>query len=171
MTVTEYVAEQTERMAEALAHFIQSTCPDRLDWQPSGENNAETRSALEQVSECIQVNRMMAALLTGTTFTKPAGRWLEMEFDDAEMGIPAACVWRQGRSAVGGTAGRLLGRRRPRDARPLHRAIGDVAERRWRQIATDDRTRAEIGQEAVGRHCRADHDIDGGGSGEAVRRE
>jgi hypothetical protein len=69
MQVTEYVAQQTVRMASTLAHFVQTTHQDRLDWQPIGENAAQTRSALDQVSECIHTNRIVAAVLRGETVT------------------------------------------------------------------------------------------------------
>ncbi len=65
MTVPEYVAEQTERMAEGLAHFVATTPADKLDWKPAIEGSAPTRSALEQVSECVQVNTLIAAILRG----------------------------------------------------------------------------------------------------------
>jgi uncharacterized damage-inducible protein DinB len=65
MTVMEYVAQQTVRMAEALAHFVQTTNQDRLGWQPAAENGSETRSALDQVNECIHTNRLVAAVLRG----------------------------------------------------------------------------------------------------------
>jgi hypothetical protein len=65
MTVPEYMARQTERMADSLAHFIATTPEDRLVWHPSVEGAAPTRSILEQVSECVVVNRMIAALVRG----------------------------------------------------------------------------------------------------------
>jgi hypothetical protein len=66
LTATEYVAKQTERVADALAHFISTTPEDRLAWHVSGENGVKTRSILEQTAECIAVNRHFAALLRGT---------------------------------------------------------------------------------------------------------
>lgn len=65
MTVPEYMARQTERMADSLAHFIATTPEDRLVWHPSIEGSGPTRSILEQVSECVVVNRLIAALLRG----------------------------------------------------------------------------------------------------------
>lgn len=65
MTVPEYVAQQTERIAEGLAHFIATTAEDKLDWKPALEGSAPTRSVLEQVSECVQVNNLIAAVLRG----------------------------------------------------------------------------------------------------------
>ena len=52
-------------MADSFAHFIATTPDDRLVWHPHIEGAAPTRSILEQVSECVGVNRMMAALLRG----------------------------------------------------------------------------------------------------------
>ena len=71
MTVQEYMARQTERMGDSLAHFIASTPEDRLVWHPSLEGSAPTRSILEQVSECVLVNRMLAALLRGGKVEAP----------------------------------------------------------------------------------------------------
>lgn len=65
MTVPDYIARQTERMAESLAHFIATTPDDRLVWHPSIEGGGPTRSILEQTSECVVVNRLIAALIRG----------------------------------------------------------------------------------------------------------
>lgn len=72
MTVPEYIARQTERMADSLAHFIATTPEDRLVWHPSIEGGAPTRSILEQISECVVVNRAIAALLRGAA-APPSG--------------------------------------------------------------------------------------------------
>jgi len=72
MTVAEYVARQTERMAEALAHFMATTPEDRLVWHPTLEGSAPTRSILEQVGECVVVNRLIATVLRGGELP-PAG--------------------------------------------------------------------------------------------------
>ena len=65
MTVAEYMARQTERMADSMAHFISTTPDDKLAWHPACEGSGRTRSILEQTSECVNVNRMIAALLRG----------------------------------------------------------------------------------------------------------
>ncbi len=65
MHVPEYMANQIERTADSLAHFIASTHEDKLHWQPQTEGSAPTRSVLEQVAECVVVNRMIAAGLRG----------------------------------------------------------------------------------------------------------
>lgn len=82
MTVTQYVARQTVRMAEALAHFLQTTPSDRLTWRPAAEGGVSTRTALEQTGECVQVNRMMAAVLRGEKIAPPPGGWPEIAFAD-----------------------------------------------------------------------------------------
>ncbi len=65
MTLQDYVAEQTERVAAALADFAATTAPDRLHWEPTSEGGGQTRSVLNQITECIGVNFRFAALLRG----------------------------------------------------------------------------------------------------------
>ncbi|MBB6050457.1 DinB family protein [Armatimonas rosea] len=67
MTAQELLAEQIELIGDSLAHYIETTAPDRLNWQPQLPSSAPTRSALEQAAECIAVNRAFAALLRGDT--------------------------------------------------------------------------------------------------------
>ncbi len=83
MTVMQYVAQQTIRMAEALAHFIQTSHEDRLTWRPGAEGDAPTRSILEQVGECVQVNHLFAALLRGESISTPSGPRPDITFVDA----------------------------------------------------------------------------------------
>jgi hypothetical protein len=80
MTVPEFVARQTERMAESLAHFIANTPEDKLVWHPKTEAASQTRSALEQIGECVSVNRGLATLLRTGELTLPAGGWPETHF-------------------------------------------------------------------------------------------
>lgn len=65
MTIQDYIAEQTERIAASLAHFVSTTGPARLDWTLSGDGSGQTRSVLDQVAECVAVNGLFAALLRG----------------------------------------------------------------------------------------------------------
>ncbi len=65
MTLQDCIAEQTERVAAALADFAATTAPDRLHWEPTGEGGAKGRSVLDQIAECIGVNFRFAALLRG----------------------------------------------------------------------------------------------------------
>ncbi len=84
MNVPEYVARQTERMAEALAHFIATTPEDKLVWHPKLEGSAPMRSILEQVGECVSVNRYIAALLRGENVTPPSGGWPAIAFANGQ---------------------------------------------------------------------------------------
>lgn len=84
MKAQEYMAEQIEKMGPILAHYVATTAPDKLDWQPSIEGSAPTRSVLEQVGECVAVNRFMAAMLRGEDVKPPAGGWQVPEFADGQ---------------------------------------------------------------------------------------
>lgn len=63
MTVQEFQARKTERIAIALAHFVDSTPADKLDWCPATGDESCTRSVLGVVAECVACNRMIASLL------------------------------------------------------------------------------------------------------------
>ncbi len=65
MRIQDYVADQTERVAESLAFFLDSTIAERRDWKPTAENGEATRSALQQIGECVVVNGYMAKLIRG----------------------------------------------------------------------------------------------------------
>jgi hypothetical protein len=65
MTVQEYIANQTVRMAESMVHFVESTPPDRLTLAPTVEGAAPTRTPLEWVGECVTVNGLIANVLRG----------------------------------------------------------------------------------------------------------
>jgi hypothetical protein len=84
MTVQEFQARRIERIAEALAYFVETTRPERLNWRPEARG-AAIRSVLEQVSECILVNRYFAEMLRGGA---PEPRYRQPEaaisFADAE---------------------------------------------------------------------------------------
>ena len=81
MTIPEYVANQTERVADSLAYFLSVMPAERLNWKPELPGAAPTRSALEQVSECIGVNRLVAKVLRGEVV---AGSHDETEFADGD---------------------------------------------------------------------------------------
>lgn len=74
MTIGEFQAKKIERIAEALAHFVETTREDRLAWEAPGENGAKGRTVLEQASECVVVNRLFAALLRGEPVDAPTAR-------------------------------------------------------------------------------------------------
>jgi len=67
MTVFEFQARRIERIAEAVAHFVDTTDPTRLDWRPPCEGGIQSRSVLDQLAEIIQVNRYFTALLREET--------------------------------------------------------------------------------------------------------
>ncbi|MCS6776554.1 MAG: DinB family protein [Chloroherpetonaceae bacterium] len=80
MNVTDYVARHTERMAENLAHFVATTPDDKLVWHPAVANQAPTRSVLEQISECVNVNRAFATLIRTGKLDTPPGEWPPIHF-------------------------------------------------------------------------------------------
>ena len=85
LTVPEYMAEQTERMGDSLAHFIETSPQEKLNWRPALEGSAPTRSILEQVSECVVVNRLIARLLSeGSPPKMPNPQSPALEFKDAQ---------------------------------------------------------------------------------------
>lgn len=69
MTVSQFQADRIENAGRLLAHFVQSTPPEKRNWVPSVEGAAGLRSVLDMVSECIHVNRMFAALIRGESVT------------------------------------------------------------------------------------------------------
>ena len=83
-TVPEYIARQTERFAETLAHGLETTAEDKRGWRVAVEGSAPTRSALEQVAECVVINRYIAALLRGDVSAPPAGGFPELTFADVQ---------------------------------------------------------------------------------------
>ncbi len=83
MKVTEYLANQTERMAAGLAHFMATTDPEKLNWKPEMPGSEGSRSPLQQVSECVQVNLGMAKLFRGEVYNAPPGAPPDLLFADA----------------------------------------------------------------------------------------
>lgn len=65
MDVFHWQAKLVRRSAHLLAHFLEQTSPDRLNWRPYLPESAEMRSAYDIVFECAKVNRRFAALLSG----------------------------------------------------------------------------------------------------------
>lgn len=64
MTMFEWQAWAIENACESLAFWIEKT-GDKAGWAPKMEGCANTRCALELGSECVNVNKMMAALFRG----------------------------------------------------------------------------------------------------------
>lgn len=65
MTVQEFQARKVLRVAQTLAHFVAATPPDKLDWCPCLDEKSCTRSALDQIAECVACNRYVASLISG----------------------------------------------------------------------------------------------------------
>jgi DinB superfamily len=93
MTAQELLAEQIERIGDSLAHYLETTAPDRLNWQPQLPDSAPTRSALEQAAECIAVNRTFAALLRGdATVSTLADEATPADTAEARTRLQASCA-------------------------------------------------------------------------------
>lgn len=71
MTLFEWQGLMVERAANTLAHFVSQTKPDRLTWKPSADSSSDTRDIMDQVNECIRVNRVTAAILRDETAVPP----------------------------------------------------------------------------------------------------
>jgi hypothetical protein len=85
MTIQNYAADQTERMAASLAHFVATTDPSRLGWELSAEGGGHTRSILDQIAECVVVNRRFAALLRGEPAPAPTPRFTDGQDAQAQI--------------------------------------------------------------------------------------
>lgn len=70
-SVQEFQAGNIERMGQTLAYALEKTREDRRDWKPEVEGAAGVRSALDQMAECITVNKMIALVLRGETPPPP----------------------------------------------------------------------------------------------------
>jgi hypothetical protein len=74
MTIQEFQARKIERIARTVAHFVATTPPDHLEWCPSTCDSSCTRSGLDQVRECVSLNRNFAALLSCDDCDLPESR-------------------------------------------------------------------------------------------------
>jgi hypothetical protein len=82
MTVQEFQARRIERIAQALAFFVETTREDRLNWEPPVDGAGETRGVLEQVEECVIVNGLFTTLLQGGEVDREAARQQRCNFVD-----------------------------------------------------------------------------------------
>jgi hypothetical protein len=71
----DWQAHITERAAESVAHWVETTRPDRLSWCPEIPEAKGLRNLYEQVSECANVNRMAAGLFSGRELPKHEGEY------------------------------------------------------------------------------------------------
>lgn len=65
MTIQEFQARKINRIARTVAYFVATTPADHLEWRPATCDESCTRSVLDQVRECVALNRSFAALLGG----------------------------------------------------------------------------------------------------------
>lgn len=61
----EFQARQAIGAAKNLAHAVKMTQAERLEWEPKCGEESSTRSVLDQVVECVRVNRRIASWLAG----------------------------------------------------------------------------------------------------------
>src|SRR3979409_1081788 len=81
MTIFEWQGSSAERGAGFLAHFVKSTDPDWIDKCPAVDEKSKTRSILDQVAECVTLNRKAAATLAGTALPDEELKFVDV--DDA----------------------------------------------------------------------------------------
>jgi hypothetical protein len=80
MSVIETTATNIETAAQFLGHFLTTTKPEFLHWKPKAEGqDSKTRSAMDVVSECVNVNYRAAAVIKGQPFEE-----VNYEFATAE---------------------------------------------------------------------------------------
>ncbi len=65
MTIQEFQARKVLRIAGALAHFVETTPADKLDYCACLDEKSCTRTVLDQVRECVACNRYITALISG----------------------------------------------------------------------------------------------------------
>jgi len=81
MTIFEWQANTSERSAGFLAHFVKTTDPDWIDKCPAVDEKSKTRSILDQLAECVTVNRRAAAALSGKALPEEELKFVDV--DDA----------------------------------------------------------------------------------------
>jgi hypothetical protein len=72
MTIFEWQAAMAEKQAVMLAHWVKTTQSDWLEKSPAVDSSSKARTIMDQVGECIRVNRRAAALLKGEEPALPA---------------------------------------------------------------------------------------------------
>jgi hypothetical protein len=85
MTAQQFMSEHVERMGQSVAHFVASTEPSRLTWSQAAPDNEPSRTILELVGECVNANRMFAALLRGESPARPPDLDLTSESAQSEI--------------------------------------------------------------------------------------
>lgn len=85
MTAQEFMGEHIERMGLSVAHFVSTTEPSMLTWTQAAPNGHLSRTVLEVVAECVQANRLFAALLRGESPERPGELQLTSETAQKEI--------------------------------------------------------------------------------------
>ena len=81
MTAIEIKAKDVQGAAFLLGHFLSTTDPNRLRWEPKAEGeSSKSRSAMDVVEECVEVNYKTAAALRGQPLPSD-----EYSFDSVEQ--------------------------------------------------------------------------------------
>ncbi len=85
MTAQQFMSEHVQRMGHSVSHFVASTKPSMLTWSQSAPDSEPSRTILELVGECVNANRLFAALLRGESPERPAD--LDLTSESAQMEI------------------------------------------------------------------------------------
>ncbi len=85
MTIFEWQAELAQKQAVMLAHWVKTTRPDWLDKSPKVDDSSQARTIMDQIGECIRVNRRAAALLRGDEPVLPSTDGLTSEAAGAQL--------------------------------------------------------------------------------------
>ena len=74
-SIAGWQARLIEKSAAILSGFVESTREDRLKWQPSIGETSSCRSVLEQIGECIFVNKRFQSILRGQGLPEAPETW------------------------------------------------------------------------------------------------
>jgi hypothetical protein len=85
MTAQQFMSDHVNRMGHSMAHFIATTKPELLIWTQAAPSSEPTRTALQLVGECVNANRIFAALLRGESPEKPGDLHLSAESAQTEI--------------------------------------------------------------------------------------
>ncbi len=85
MTAQQFMSEHVQRMGNSVAHFVANTEPSLLTWTQLAPGSERSRTILELVGECVNANRIFAALLRGESPGRPAD--IDLTSESAQMEI------------------------------------------------------------------------------------
>src|SRR4051812_31387060 len=75
VTIGQWQARQIEKCAAILSHFVETMPEDKLRWRPATDQASQTRTAMEQVGECIYANQRFLSYLTGAEWPPMPDDW------------------------------------------------------------------------------------------------